>query len=76
MAGRAGSAAGGPPASLIGKSIASASGGAADDDDDDAMTSASRLQQLKKARARARKHVCPFLDLALAAPRACARRRP
>jgi hypothetical protein len=55
MAGRAGSAAGGPPASLIGKSVASASGGAADEDDDDAMTSASRLQQLKKARgARAR----------------------
>ena len=55
MAGRAGSAVGGPPASLIGQSVASASGGAADEDDDDAMTSASRLQQLKKARgARAR----------------------
>ena len=78
MAGRAGSAAGGPPASLIGKSVASASGGAADEDDDDAMTSASRLQQLKKARgarARARAHArAPHLDLALAAPLARARR--
>jgi hypothetical protein len=59
MAGRAGSAAGGPPASLIGKSVASASGGAADEDDDDTMTSASRLQQLKKARG-ARAQVRPF----------------